>query len=129
MSVLVNSNIESIAGLTHIFHITNGTLQKINTVIDFATRNQSIIIANLINIKLRATPQFELRKILWVAVSSTVGLGVERRHHLQSVCLQDVVSVDQTDDSATLASARFSPKRFSPVWSTKTTSWRQTLGR
>ncbi|GBN16181.1 hypothetical protein AVEN_199208-1 [Araneus ventricosus] len=42
------------------------------------------------------TPQFQLHKILWVAVSSTVGLRVERRHHLQSVCLQDVVLVDQT---------------------------------
>ncbi|GBN44695.1 hypothetical protein AVEN_44804-1 [Araneus ventricosus] len=28
---------------------------------------------------------------------STVGLRVERRHHLQSVCLQDVVLVDQPD--------------------------------
>ncbi|GBO45812.1 hypothetical protein AVEN_73753-1 [Araneus ventricosus] len=26
--------------------------------------------------------QFQLHKILWVAVSSTVGLRVERRHHL-----------------------------------------------
>ncbi|GBM18579.1 hypothetical protein AVEN_52731-1, partial [Araneus ventricosus] len=33
------------------------------------------------------------------AVSSTVGLRVERRHHLQSVCLQDVVIEDQTDES------------------------------
>ncbi|GBL87779.1 hypothetical protein AVEN_81376-1 [Araneus ventricosus] len=54
MSVLVNSNIDSIASVTHIFHITNGTFQKKNTVGYFATRNQSIIIANLINIKLRA---------------------------------------------------------------------------
>ncbi|GBN84789.1 hypothetical protein AVEN_182399-1 [Araneus ventricosus] len=44
-------------------------------------------------------PQFQLLKILWVAVSSTVGLRVERRHHLQSVCLQDVASVDQTDEN------------------------------
>ncbi|GBL75802.1 hypothetical protein AVEN_155085-1 [Araneus ventricosus] len=28
-----------------------------------------------------------------------VGLRVERRHHLQSVCLQDVVLVDQTDEN------------------------------
>ncbi|GBN59125.1 hypothetical protein AVEN_102028-1 [Araneus ventricosus] len=42
-------------------------------------------------------PQFQLHKILWVAVSSTVGLRVERRHHLQSVWLQDVVLVDRTD--------------------------------
>ncbi|GBN88374.1 hypothetical protein AVEN_112599-1, partial [Araneus ventricosus] len=27
------------------------------------------------------------------------GLRVERRHHLQSVCLQDVILVDQTDES------------------------------
>ncbi|GBN42571.1 hypothetical protein AVEN_37991-1, partial [Araneus ventricosus] len=26
-------------------------------------------------------PQFQLHKILWAAVSSTVGLRVERRHH------------------------------------------------
>ncbi|GBM06839.1 hypothetical protein AVEN_173594-1 [Araneus ventricosus] len=44
-------------------------------------------------------PQFQLHKILWVAVSSTVGLHVERRHHLQSVCLQDGVLVDQTDEN------------------------------
>ncbi|GBO29752.1 hypothetical protein AVEN_116260-1 [Araneus ventricosus] len=44
-------------------------------------------------------PQFQLHKILWVAVSSTVGLRIERRHHLQSVCLQDVVLVDQTDEN------------------------------
>ncbi|GBN36118.1 DnaJ subfamily B member 1 [Araneus ventricosus] len=41
-------------------------------------------------------PQFQLHEILWVAASSTVGHRVER-HHLQSVCLQDVVLVDQTD--------------------------------
>ncbi|GBL94142.1 hypothetical protein AVEN_163476-1 [Araneus ventricosus] len=29
-----------------------------------------------------------------------VGLRVERRHHLQSVCLQDVVLVDQTDENS-----------------------------
>ncbi|GBM53548.1 hypothetical protein AVEN_254439-1 [Araneus ventricosus] len=29
----------------------------------------------------------------------TVGLRVERRHHLQSVCLQDVVLVEQTDEN------------------------------
>ncbi|GBM37607.1 hypothetical protein AVEN_44537-1 [Araneus ventricosus] len=45
------------------------------------------------------TPRFQLHKILWVAVSSTLGLRVERRHHLQSVCLQDVVLVDQTDEN------------------------------
>ncbi|GBM49256.1 hypothetical protein AVEN_71003-1 [Araneus ventricosus] len=64
-----------------------------------------------------------LHKILWVAVSSTVGLRVERRPHLQSVCLQDVVLVDQTDENRlglTLVSATAStlqpsliPKRFS----------------
>ncbi|GBL90061.1 hypothetical protein AVEN_135431-1 [Araneus ventricosus] len=45
-------------------------------------------------------PQFQLHEILWVAVSSTVGHRVERRHHLQSVCLQDVVLVDQTDEKS-----------------------------
>ncbi|GBO10849.1 hypothetical protein AVEN_146744-1 [Araneus ventricosus] len=44
--------------------------------------------------------QFQLHKILSVAVSSIVGLRVERRHHLQSVCLQDVVLVDQTDEKS-----------------------------
>ncbi|GBM51985.1 hypothetical protein AVEN_173284-1, partial [Araneus ventricosus] len=44
--------------------------------------------------------QFQLHKIFWVAVSSTVGLCVERRHHLQSVCLQDVVLVDETDEKS-----------------------------
>ncbi|GBN88776.1 hypothetical protein AVEN_38849-1, partial [Araneus ventricosus] len=43
-------------------------------------------------------PQWQLHKTLWVAVSSTVGLCFER-HHLQSVCLQDVVLVDQTDEN------------------------------
>ncbi|GBL94727.1 hypothetical protein AVEN_203291-1, partial [Araneus ventricosus] len=71
--------------------------------------------------------QFQLHKILWVAVSSTVGLRVGRRHHLQSACLQDVVLVDQTDDSIT--ATRLSPKRYLSVWSTKTTSWRQALYR
>ncbi|GBN10070.1 hypothetical protein AVEN_54692-1 [Araneus ventricosus] len=28
-----------------------------------------------------------------------LGLRVERRHHLQSVCLQDVVLLDQTDEN------------------------------
>ncbi|GBL77081.1 hypothetical protein AVEN_12726-1 [Araneus ventricosus] len=32
--------------------------------------------------------------------SGNVGLRVERRHHLQSVCLQDVVLVDQTDEKS-----------------------------
>ncbi|GBO09548.1 hypothetical protein AVEN_192723-1 [Araneus ventricosus] len=70
------------------------------------------------------TPQFLLHGILWVAVSSTVGLCVERRHHLQSVCLQDVVLVDQTDENRLGLSLvgqcynirltnRLSPKRFS----------------
>ncbi|GBN18139.1 hypothetical protein AVEN_138607-1, partial [Araneus ventricosus] len=45
------------------------------------------------------TPQFQLHKILWVAASSAVGTRVERRHHLQSVCFQDVVLVDQTDEN------------------------------
>ncbi|GBN72838.1 hypothetical protein AVEN_136705-1, partial [Araneus ventricosus] len=44
-------------------------------------------------------PQFQPHEILWVAVSSTVGLHVERRHLLQSVCIQDVVLVDQTDEN------------------------------
>ncbi|GBN96760.1 hypothetical protein AVEN_173332-1 [Araneus ventricosus] len=35
----------------------------------------------------------------WVAVSSTVGLRAERRHHLQTVCLQDAVLVDQTGEN------------------------------
>ncbi|GBM37127.1 hypothetical protein AVEN_103226-1 [Araneus ventricosus] len=43
-----------------------------------------------------------------------VGLRVERRHHLQSVCLQDVDLVDQTDEnSLRLSQPRLSPKRFS----------------
>ncbi|GBL74376.1 hypothetical protein AVEN_235344-1 [Araneus ventricosus] len=46
-----------------------------------------------------SAPQFQLHKILWVAVSSTVGLRVEHRHHLQSVCFQDVVLVDQTHEN------------------------------
>ncbi|GBN44949.1 hypothetical protein AVEN_163067-1 [Araneus ventricosus] len=46
-----------------------------------------------------SAPQFQLHKLLWIAASSTVGLHVERRHHLQSVCLQDVVLVDQTDEN------------------------------
>ncbi|GBN54887.1 hypothetical protein AVEN_19152-1 [Araneus ventricosus] len=45
------------------------------------------------------TLQFRLYKILWLAVSSTVGIRVECRHHLQSVCLQDVVLVEQTDEN------------------------------
>ncbi|GFS56022.1 hypothetical protein TNCV_2564621 [Trichonephila clavipes] len=44
--------------------------------------------------------QIQLYKILWVAVSSAVELHVvRRRSHLQLVCLQDVVSVDQTNES------------------------------
>ncbi|GBM69885.1 hypothetical protein AVEN_154518-1 [Araneus ventricosus] len=43
--------------------------------------------------------QFQLHKILCAAVSSTVGLRVERPHHLQSVCLQDEVLVNQTDEN------------------------------
>ncbi|GBM65571.1 hypothetical protein AVEN_126848-1 [Araneus ventricosus] len=53
-----------------------------------------------------------------------VGLRVESRHHLQSVCLQDVVSVDQIDENslglfwlvsatASTLQPRLSPKRFS----------------
>ncbi|GBM28049.1 hypothetical protein AVEN_27438-1 [Araneus ventricosus] len=30
---------------------------------------------------------------------SLIGLRVERRHHLQSACLQDVVLVDQTEEN------------------------------
>ncbi|GBN98133.1 hypothetical protein AVEN_194340-1 [Araneus ventricosus] len=45
-------------------------------------------------------PQFQLHKILCAAFSSTAGLLVERRHHLQSVCLQDVALVDQTDEKS-----------------------------
>ncbi|GBM13481.1 hypothetical protein AVEN_40417-1 [Araneus ventricosus] len=66
----------------------------------------------------------KLHKILWVAVSSRVGLRVERRHHLKSVYLQDVVLVDQTDENSLGLSLvgqcysihltpRLSPKRFS----------------
>ncbi|GBO15657.1 hypothetical protein AVEN_134539-1 [Araneus ventricosus] len=44
-------------------------------------------------------PQFQLHNILWVAVSSTAGLRVECRHQLQSVCLQEVVLVDETDEN------------------------------
>ncbi|GBL77154.1 hypothetical protein AVEN_12784-1 [Araneus ventricosus] len=39
-----------------------------------------------------------------------VGLRVERRHHLQSVCLQDVILLDQTDKNRlglSLAGQRF----------------------
>ncbi|GBO37390.1 hypothetical protein AVEN_272440-1 [Araneus ventricosus] len=43
--------------------------------------------------------EWKVHKILWVAVSSTLRLRVERRHHLQSVCLQDVVLVNQTDEN------------------------------
>ncbi|GBL93615.1 hypothetical protein AVEN_25616-1 [Araneus ventricosus] len=32
----------------------------------------------------------------------SLGLRVERRHHLQSVCLQDVGLVDQTDEKLSL---------------------------
>ncbi|GBN67074.1 hypothetical protein AVEN_98328-1 [Araneus ventricosus] len=55
-----------------------------------------------------------------------VGLRVERRHHLQSVCLQYVVLVDQIDENrlgstlqtksgarASTLQTRLSPKRFS----------------
>ncbi|GFS54531.1 hypothetical protein TNIN_237741 [Trichonephila inaurata madagascariensis] len=45
------------------------------------------------------SPNSQLHKILWVAVSSAVGFHVECRRYLQIVCLQDVVSVDQTDES------------------------------
>ncbi|GBN19840.1 hypothetical protein AVEN_102886-1 [Araneus ventricosus] len=48
-----------------------------------------------------------------------IGLRAERSHHLQSVCLQDVVLVDHTDGIVWLVSAtvstlqtRLSPKRF-----------------
>ncbi|GBL77579.1 hypothetical protein AVEN_150763-1, partial [Araneus ventricosus] len=50
------------------------------------------------------------------------GLHVEHRHHLQSVCLQDVVLVDQTDESRLelnlvdqcyTLQPRLSPNRFS----------------
>ncbi|GBM61782.1 hypothetical protein AVEN_140200-1, partial [Araneus ventricosus] len=68
-------------------------------------------------------PQFQLHKILWVA-ETTVGLRVERRLHLQSFCLQDVILVDQTDENrlglslvvsatASTSQPRLSPKRFS----------------
>ncbi|GBN01839.1 hypothetical protein AVEN_232643-1, partial [Araneus ventricosus] len=67
-------------------------------------------------------PQFQLHAILWVAVSSTVGIRVERRHHLKSVCLQDVVLEDQKDESRLelnlvgqcyTLQPTLSPKRFS----------------
>ncbi|GBL83331.1 hypothetical protein AVEN_110647-1 [Araneus ventricosus] len=41
-----------------------------------------------------SVPQFQLHKILLVAVSSTLEFRVEGRHHLQSVCLQYVILVD-----------------------------------
>ncbi|GBN78872.1 hypothetical protein AVEN_208222-1 [Araneus ventricosus] len=47
-----------------------------------------------------SAPQIQLHNILWVAVSSTVGLRVERRYHLQSVCHQAVVLEDQTDEKS-----------------------------
>ncbi|GBN08134.1 hypothetical protein AVEN_170213-1 [Araneus ventricosus] len=46
------------------------------------------------------------------AVSSTVGLRVDRRHHLQSVCLQDVVLVVQTDEKSGLSVLQHPP--YSP---------------
>ncbi|GBN45323.1 hypothetical protein AVEN_156985-1 [Araneus ventricosus] len=58
-----------------------------------------------------SAPQFQLHKTLRVAVSARVGLRVERRHHLHSVCLQDFVSVDQTDENCfglSLVGQRFS---------------------
>ncbi|GBN19565.1 hypothetical protein AVEN_128642-1 [Araneus ventricosus] len=45
-------------------------------------------------------PRFQLHKTLWVAVSSTVRHRVERHHHLKSVCLQDVILVDQTAEKS-----------------------------
>ncbi|GBM75560.1 hypothetical protein AVEN_88373-1 [Araneus ventricosus] len=48
-----------------------------------------------------------LNKILWVPVSSTVGLRAERRHHLQSACLLHVVLVDQTDENRLVLSLGF----------------------
>ncbi|GBO27574.1 hypothetical protein AVEN_100141-1 [Araneus ventricosus] len=37
---------------------------------------------------------------LWLSIADAkTRTSVERRHHLQSVCLQDVVLVDQTDDN------------------------------
>ncbi|GBM73329.1 hypothetical protein AVEN_258873-1 [Araneus ventricosus] len=47
----------------------------------------------------KSAPKFQLHEIRWVAVSSTARRHVERRHHLQSVCLQDVVLVNQTDEN------------------------------
>ncbi|GBO19515.1 hypothetical protein AVEN_255991-1 [Araneus ventricosus] len=47
----------------------------------------------------RASPQFHLHKFFSVAVSYTLGLRVERRHHLRSVSLQDVDTVDKTDEN------------------------------
>ncbi|GBM48745.1 hypothetical protein AVEN_193440-1 [Araneus ventricosus] len=47
-----------------------------------------------------SAPQFQLHKIPWVTVSCTVGLRVECRHHLQNVCLQDVVLVYQADEKS-----------------------------
>ncbi|GBM24688.1 hypothetical protein AVEN_46188-1 [Araneus ventricosus] len=57
----------------------------------------------------------ELQKILWFAVSSTVGFRVEHRH-LQSVCLHDVVLVDQTDEN------RLGPSRVGQRYSIHNTS-------
>ncbi|GBN86630.1 hypothetical protein AVEN_171818-1 [Araneus ventricosus] len=59
-----------------------------------------------------AAPQFQLHTILWVAVSSTVGLRVEHRHHLQSICLQDVVLVDQTEEKSSCSVLQHPP--YSP---------------
>ncbi|GBL89413.1 hypothetical protein AVEN_225922-1 [Araneus ventricosus] len=91
MSVLVNSNIDSIAGLTHIFHITNGTLQKINTVVDFVTRNQSIIIANLINIKFRVSKTSPIRTFF----EKNLYVLVPRRRSVASDD-QDVILITET---------------------------------
>ncbi|GFT26462.1 hypothetical protein TNCV_3603271 [Trichonephila clavipes] len=52
-------------------------------------------------------PQFQLLTILQVAVSPTVELHAERRRHLKTIRLQDIVSVNQTDESKCLFDSFF----------------------
>ncbi|GBM07963.1 hypothetical protein AVEN_232398-1 [Araneus ventricosus] len=47
--------------------------------------------------------------LIW---SAAVGLPAERCHHLQSVCLQDVVSVDETDEKSGWSVLQYPP--YSP---------------
>ncbi|GBM04946.1 hypothetical protein AVEN_126096-1 [Araneus ventricosus] len=72
-----------------------------------------LLVLKKLYMEFQIEPQFQLHKI-----------RVERRHHLQNVCLHDVVSVGQTDENRLGISlvgqcysihitARLGPKRFS----------------